>query len=141
MLFSLVLLVPLQLFRISHLKLDFFFLRSFPSRFSCPCIFANFTFFQIFSYRNLLTPTLRASFFSTHLFYISSTRVSMKHCYHITHYFSCPKDLGKKLLWSCQGICDYFSPHRTMNMPQRRLGVITRNSIPRALWSSLYFNF
>ena len=46
-----------SIFQYSHLKSDFLFLRSLPSRFSCPFIFTNFTFFQISSYRNLLTPT------------------------------------------------------------------------------------
>ena len=57
-----------SIFQYSHLKSDFLFLRSFPCRFSCPFIFTDSTFFQISSYLNLLTPTLRTSFFSTHLF-------------------------------------------------------------------------
>ena len=66
-----------SIFQYSHLKSDLLFLRSFPSRFTCPFIFTDFTFFQISSYRNLSTPTLGTSFFSTHLFYSSSARVVM----------------------------------------------------------------
>ena len=46
-----------------------------PSRFLSPFIFTDSTFLQITSCRNLPTPTLGTSFFSTHLFYISSARV------------------------------------------------------------------
>jgi len=59
----------------SILKSDFLFLRSFPYRFSRPFIFTNFTFFQISSYRNLLTPTSGTSFFSTHSSIRSISRI------------------------------------------------------------------
>jgi hypothetical protein len=49
--------------------------------------FTNFTFFQISSYRNLLTPTLRTSFFSTHLFYISSVVVTALVTVRLLFYF------------------------------------------------------
>jgi len=66
-----------SIFKYSHLKSDFLFLEGFPSRFSRPFIFTNFTFFQITSYHNLLTPTLRTSLFSTHESIRSISRISI----------------------------------------------------------------
>jgi len=67
----------LSLFKCSHLESDFLFLESFPSRLSRPFILTNFTFFQISSYHNLPTPTLRTSLFSTHESIRSISRISI----------------------------------------------------------------